>query len=50
MKCSKKELDMKRINILNMNNIASEIKNSIDVIYSRLDRGKEELANLESNK
>lgn len=30
-----------------MNNIASEIKNSIDEIYSRLDTGREELANWE---
>lgn len=37
----------KKLNILKMNNIASEIKNSIDEIYSRLDTGREELANWE---
>lgn len=35
------------LNILKMNNIISEIKNSIDEIYSTLDTGKEELANWE---
>lgn len=37
----------KELNILKMSNIASEIKNSINEIYSRLDTGKEELANWE---